>query len=172
MGCTRTSRTDCLESRLLDETKGVTQLIAAAATALFFLTIGYGGFPGLDDTPGLPLFVMPFVVYAAIEMLFERLHVDEQRQAAIGRVTAWLAAVVCVGFVLASLASPTHRECVEYESDGCVQYELGAGPDMQGAGLWGLGVWIAASLALHKPKPKPSPPVVPRALEKNQWRGS
>ena len=92
-------------------TKGVTPLIAAAATTVFFLTIGYGLFPVITPSGGGVL--MPIFVYAAIEMLFERLHVDEHRQSALGRASAWLAAAVCVGFVWASLATPTHRACVE-----------------------------------------------------------
>ena len=82
----------------------MTAVIAAAATFVVMITIA----TQLPDLPGPLLFILPAGVFGVVESLFRHFHFDERRRASIDRASAWLAAAVCVGFVWASLASPTH----------------------------------------------------------------
>ena len=150
----------------------MTAAIAAAATFIFMLDAApVESFPAPPGLRGLPVFYMPAVAYVAIEFLLRRLHVDSERRASIDRASAWLAAAVCVGFVWASLASPTHLTCVEGSRDECDRYELATGPDIYHVLYWGVGAGLAASFAL-KPDPKKSPTVAPRLLERISGAGA
>ncbi len=146
----------------------MTAVIAAAATFVVMITIA----TQLPHLPGPLLFILPAGVFGVVELLFGHFHFDERRKAAADRASASLATAVCIGFVWASLASPTSRECVEHEPDGCVRYELKAGPDRQGLVLWGLGALFSGALALTKSEPKALATGSRRVLEKDQWRGS